>query len=106
VLLERFLEYYVTGFERVLRLAYAQGLRDAWFPSSVALDEKPSDMREYCAAKLSAEKLVASLLLELKDLKISCPRLPRVATDQTNSLFEAESKDAVSVFLTDLFRRL
>ena len=106
VLLERFLDYYVTGFERVLRLAYAYGLRDAWFPSSIALEDKPSDMREYCSAKLSAEKLVASLLFELKDLKISCPRLPRVATDQTNTLFEAENEDLVSVLLTNLFRKL
>ncbi|MBK9446921.1 MAG: SDR family NAD(P)-dependent oxidoreductase [Betaproteobacteria bacterium] len=101
-LLARFLSYYVSGFERVLRLACAQGLRNAWYPSSVALDEQPADMREYCAAKAAGEALVASLARELPDLRISCPRLPRTATDQTNSLVAFANADPVAVFLSSL----
>lgn len=101
-LLARFLSYYVSGFERVLRLAYALGLRNAWYPSSVALNEQPADMREYCAAKAAGEALVASLTRELPDLRVSCPRLPRTATDQTNGLVAFANADPVAVFLSSL----
>ncbi len=101
-LLERFRGYYVSGFERVLRIAYEYGLRYAWYPSSVALEENPGDMREYCIAKLEGEALIHSLAQELPDLAISCPRLPRTATDQTNGIVAFENADPVSVILAHL----
>jgi NAD(P)-dependent dehydrogenase (short-subunit alcohol dehydrogenase family) len=103
-LLERFHSYYVSGFERLLRLAYAAGLRNAWYPSSVVIDEQPGDMREYCLAKAAGEALVHSLIREFSDIRISCPRLPRVATDQTNGLVAFENADPVTVFLLSLPR--
>lgn len=103
-LLARFRGYYVSGFERVLHLAYAQGLRQAWYPSSVALDEQPADMREYCAAKAEGEALAASLMRELPGLDVACPRLPRTATDQTNGLVAFANADPVAIFLSSLPR--
>ena len=103
-LLARFRRYYVSGFERVLRLAHAQGLHYAWYPSSVALDEQPADMREYCVAKAEGEALVAALMRELPGLDADCPRLPRTATDQTNGLVAFANADPVAVFLSSLPR--
>ena len=103
-LLAHFTKFYVTGFDKLVRLGHAKQLRYAWYPSTVALDEKPADMREYCAAKLEGERLAASLMQELDNIVIACPRLPRTATDQTHSLFAYPSADPVNVFLSNLPR--
>lgn len=103
-LLSRFRAFYVTGFERLVKSAYPHGLRHVWYPSSVALDEQPGDMREYCVAKAEGEALAASLTQIYPDLKIACPRLPRTATDQTNCLIAAANADPLTVFLDSLSR--
>jgi len=85
--------YYVTGFARAVESFVPSGLAAAFYPSTVALNELPTDMAEYCAAKAAGEALCQLLVRRHRGLIIFCPRLPRLATDQTVSLLPAENQD-------------
>jgi len=99
-----FSEYYVTGFLRTVlsAAASATGLQKIFYPSSAAIDELPSDMGEYAAAKMAGEVLCDFLQKTTPGVAIHKPRLPRVATDQTASLLPVNNQDPVPVLLTHL----
>ena len=63
------------------------------YPSTVFLDELPTDMAEYCAAKAAGETLCQLLVRRHRGLRIDYPCLPRVATDQTASLLPVGNQD-------------
>ncbi len=94
-----FRNYYVEGFERIIRQAYSLGCRRAWQPSSVVLDEPRADMREYARAKIEQEQVANLLMNELPGLQIECPRLKRTLTDQTNGIVSSQSEDSIDAFL-------
>lgn len=89
--------YYVAGFAQLVGPLAAAGLADAFYPSTVALDELPTDMAEYCAAKAAGETLCQLLVRRHRGLRIDYPRLPRVATDQTASLLPVGNQDPLPV---------
>ena len=55
-------------------------------PSTVFLDELPDTLGEYCVAKAAAEVYSDWVVKNRPRLRIACPRLPRLATDQTASI--------------------
>lgn len=75
-------------------------LRGVFYPSSIFLDDQPIDMFEYIAAKCAGEALCDLLQKTNPAVHFMHPRLPRLATDQTNSLMPASSLDPISVLLT------
>jgi hypothetical protein len=77
-------------------------LQKIFYPSSVAVDELPSDMREYAAAKMAGEVLCDFLQKTTPGITIHKPRLPRLATDQTASLLPVSNQDPRSILLTHL----
>ncbi len=89
--------YYVSGFAQLVGPLAAAGLSAAFYPSTVALDELPIDMAEYCAAKAAGETLCQLLVRRHRGLCIDYPRLPRVATDQTASLLPVGNQDPLPV---------
>lgn len=99
-LLDQFSRYYVTAFARVMESLKDAGLCGAFYPSSVALDEPPPDMREYVAAKTAGEALCTDLERSRPRTPIFRPRLPRLATDQTMSLVQVHNQDPLPVMLT------
>lgn len=101
-LMARFCACYVDGFARMVEPLRAEGLEGAFYPSSVALDELPTDMAEYCAAKAAGEVLCRLLARRHAGLRIVHPRLPRLATDQTASLLPLRTADPLPLLL-DLF---
>lgn len=101
-LFQEFCDYYVIGFERVVEQLGPLGLRGIFYPSSVFIDELPSDMGEYVAAKMAGEALCAFMEKTHQDIAIHKPRLPRMATDQTASLLPLKNEDAVSILLEHL----
>lgn len=92
-LLATLISYYVTGFARSVESFVPSGLVAVFYPSTVALDELPTDMAEYCAAKAAGEALCQLLVRRHRGLNVFYPRLPRLATDQTVSLLPAENQD-------------
>ena len=102
-LLAKFMEFYVTGFEQVLRHAVtiAPKLTGAYYPSSVAIQELPLNMVEYSVAKAAGEQLCRLLEKELA-LSIHIGQLPRTDTDQTQSLLPVDNADPVEVMISQL----
>lgn len=101
-LFKRFCAYYVTGFEKIVSSLDTSGLKAVFYPSSVAVDELPLDMTEYIAAKQAGEAVCALLKKSRRGLVIRIARLPRLATDQTASVYPVENADPAQVMLTEL----
>lgn len=110
-LFQEFCDYYVSGFFNTFQAAkdLGDGLQGIFYPSTLAIDELPNDMAEYASAKSAGETLCALLRKRYKNMKFFSPRLPRTATDQTNSILPIGGKiDPTILMLENLrqFRRL
>jgi NADP-dependent 3-hydroxy acid dehydrogenase YdfG len=99
-LFDRFCQFYVSGFWRVAtQVLSLKSIKCIMYPSSSALDELPSHMLEYAAAKSAGEGVAAYIQKNFPGLKVMTPRLERLATEQTVSLFPEENKDPLPVLL-------
>jgi hypothetical protein len=98
----RYGNFYVNGFAAVFAGVRHEGLGAVYFPSSVFLDEMPVDMSEYIAAKSAGETLCATLAKTYPAIRFSCPRLPRIATDQSASLVPTSNKLVLPLVLAQL----
>ncbi len=105
-LFKRFCEFYVGGFARcVAALGTGQTTR-IFLPSSVMVDNPPSNLQEYSAAKLAAEMMGDILPNALPGVLVHAPRLPRMATDQTANVAAVQSADPGPLMLEELRRFL
>jgi len=97
---DEFVTFYVTGFYRLMQAALARRPRGmaAFYPSSVYVADRPENMAEYAMAKAAGEVLCQDERL-LKGARVVMSRLPRLATDQTASLAEAETIDTLDYML-------
>jgi NADP-dependent 3-hydroxy acid dehydrogenase YdfG len=96
-----FNDFYIRGFFDLVQTcsrASSRGLR-VFYPSSTALDERPATMTEYTMSKAAAEVLCADLTKFASGTHVIVRRLPRLPTDQTNSVVPAKTLDAVEVLL-------
>jgi acyl dehydratase/NADP-dependent 3-hydroxy acid dehydrogenase YdfG len=102
---ERFREFcsvYVDGFGDVCRFVRAHSRASTlavFYPSSVAVEEVPTDLAEYAKAKVEGEKLCAAIMGQVAGLKIVVGRLPRVLTDQTATIAQVENADPLTTML-------
>jgi hypothetical protein len=105
-ILERYLEHYVVGFARSLEWLRPRAAADlcVWYPSSVFVEDAPSGLAEYAVAKACGETLCAQLSARLRPAKVMFDRLPRLATDQTQSLTPLAMADGVAVLRSVLLR--
>ena len=99
---DRFCAYYVHGFANLVNQLAPLGLRRVLYPSSVSINEVAPNMGEYVVAKAAGELLCTFLEKTLRGITILCPRLPRLATDQTVSLRQINNADPVPVILNVL----
>ncbi len=100
---EQFSEFnrvYVDAFHQVCRfLMNANGSLSAFYPSSVAVSERPELMTEYAMSKAAGEILCADLAQHLPGFKVVAERLPRMLTDQTATITPVESAEPLGVML-------
>lgn len=101
-LFDKFCRFYVNGFVTALERFRETEKCAILYPSTVAIDELPVNMGEYVAAKTAGEALVSFLVKSDRSLSIHCPRLPRVATDQTVSLVPVKNGDPVEILLKEI----
>jgi NAD(P)-dependent dehydrogenase (short-subunit alcohol dehydrogenase family) len=96
-----FQSYYVDGFYNVARALARQTQKSVslFYPSSTALDEISKGMMEYAMAKAAGEVLSQFLNKHEKNLRVLSFRLPKLATDQTNSLLGSNGQTAREVML-------
>jgi len=98
--LQEFLAFYVDGFWKLVRGLHAlQPDISVFYPSSVAVIERPRGMTEYSMAKTAGEVLCADLTKALAPMKITVSRLPRLPTDQTAVITPVETADPVETML-------
>ncbi|TWT51710.1 short chain dehydrogenase [Thalassoglobus neptunius] len=101
-LFDKFCRFYVNGFVNALEQFREPEQCAVLYPSTVAIDELPVNMGEYVAAKTAGEALVSFLKKSDRTLSVHCPRLPRVATDQTVSLVPVKNGDPVEILLKEI----
>jgi acyl dehydratase/NADP-dependent 3-hydroxy acid dehydrogenase YdfG len=104
-LLLQLMRCYVTGFAEMVAALADGGLQGVFYPSSVALNELPTDMAEYCAAKAAGETLCQVLQKRYPAVRFVYERLPRLATDQTVSLMPVKNADPLSI-MRDIVLRM
>ena len=100
-LFREYLTYYVEGAGRVLDRVVPIATEDACFvwPSTIFVEDRPEQFREYVAAKVMGEIWCAEMERALPGLNFIRPRLPRLETDQTRSLQPVMTEDNLSVML-------
>ena len=98
----QFCDYYVSGFNKIMNILISTGLKRVFYPSTIAIDEKPPDMGEYVSAKLAGEMLCQYFEKNYGMIKIYRPRLPRMETDQTVSLFSVVNSNPIPIQLEHL----
>ena len=103
-LFQKFCDYYVAGFFNTFQIVQRVGqeLNGIFYPSTVFIDDLPSNMAEYVAAKSAGESICALLHKKSPSMNIFKPRLPKAATDQTASLLPTDKKDPALLMLEKL----
>lgn len=96
-----FAQFYVEGFYSAYLACRkrAPSMLRVFYPSSAAVEEPVKELAEYAAAKSAGEVLCSYLARTDCQLEILVRRLPRIETDQTNSLLAAPAADGLSVML-------
>ncbi|HEY6451283.1 MAG TPA: SDR family NAD(P)-dependent oxidoreductase [Steroidobacteraceae bacterium] len=97
--LDEFNAFYVTGFLGLVeacRKLRPAGV-SAFYPSTVYVESRPAEMTEYAMAKAAGEILCADMHKYLRGVRVIARRLPRLPTDQTNSLLPTGTADALEV---------
>jgi len=95
-----FLDVYVNGFWQLSQLLRArQPELSLFYPSSVAVSERPPGMTEYAMAKAAGEALCADMNLALAPSHVTVIRLPRLPTDQTASIIPVETASPLETML-------
>jgi hypothetical protein len=98
--LKDFLTVYVDGFWQLSQaLRTRQPRQSMFYPSSVAVAERPRGMTEYSMAKAAGEVLCAEMNVSLAPMHVTVSRLPRLLTDQTASINGTKSEDPVDILL-------
>jgi NADP-dependent 3-hydroxy acid dehydrogenase YdfG len=106
-----FYDFYVRGVTNVhneLRSISNQPF-EFFFASSVAVNDPPTNMGEYAAAKAAGEMLCHFLSKTDRNLKVRVERLPRLPTDQTVDIYgtfpDESTVDVVGTLLQILSNR-
>jgi hypothetical protein len=106
-----FLELYLFYVRKFYDLcAYLEAVAEkplqVFFPSSVAIEERPRDITEYAMAKAAAEVLVVDINKYFKLVCVSAARLPRLNTDQTATIYKNISTQSNVDVLLPIVRSL
>jgi hypothetical protein len=91
--------YYIKGFSCIFDYCNSPSLRGVFYPSTVFIDEVPTEMGEYISAKSAGEALCGFLQKINPGMRILYPRLPRLTTDQTLSLIPVVKQESFPVML-------
>jgi hypothetical protein len=95
-----FLAVYVDGFWNVSQVLRSRNpMLSLFYPSSVAVTDRPRGMTEYTMAKAAGEVLCAYMNVSLAPMRTIVKRLPRLPTDQTSSNTGAKAYSPLETML-------
>ena len=102
----KLLDTYVTGLARCAAWLVPRAQPDVliWYPSTIFLEQPDPNFAEYTAAKACGEALCAQLAEQLAPMRLIADRLPRLPTDQTQSLTPLVLSDGVATLRAALER--
>jgi acyl dehydratase len=98
---QEFTKFYVDGFIDLcqsLASMRPEGV-SVFYPSSVAIADRPADMTEYAMAKAAGEILCEDINRFMQGMRVIVSRLPRLPTDQTLSLIPVRCSDPLEIIL-------
>lgn len=100
-ILTDFITFYLQGFHDLcVQLLKREGRTlVAYYPSSVAVEERPAGMTEYAMVKAAGEQMCVDMSQYLPNLRILMTRLPRLRTDQTAGYVPEREQDPIDVML-------
>jgi MaoC like domain/short chain dehydrogenase len=106
-ILTAFTAFYLQGFHdlcmELMRpgKSYSSEGKDlfVYYPSSVAVEERPIGMTEYAMIKAAGEQMCHDMNQYVRGLHILTTRLPRLHTDQTASVVPEQTVDPITVLL-------
>lgn len=98
---QEFNDFYVKGFFELCESleASAKGDVSVFYPSSVAVVDRPAGMTEYAMAKAAGELLCEDITRYMKKVRVVVSRLPRLPTDQTLSVVPVKCSEPIDVIL-------
>jgi NAD(P)-dependent dehydrogenase (short-subunit alcohol dehydrogenase family) len=98
---KRFYRVYVDSFYEVCTsvLRSEKSHLSIFYPSSVAVADRPADMTEYAMAKAAGEILCADLARSSTGSRVIVERLPRMLTDQTATTMAIKTASPLEVML-------
>lgn len=106
-ILADFLAFYIQGFYDLC--VHLTAVRDpatpkleVYYPSSIAVEERPQGMTEYAMVKAAGEQMCLDMNAHLPGLHITTTRLPRLPTDQTTGVLPERGLDPLDVMLAIL----
>jgi hypothetical protein len=98
--LTEFLAVYVDGFWNLSQELRSRNTTiSLFYPSSVAVTDKPRGMMEYTMAKAAGELLCTYMNVSLAPMRVIVKRLPRLPTDQTSSNTGAKASSPLETML-------
>ncbi|MGP0092571.1 MAG: SDR family NAD(P)-dependent oxidoreductase [Xanthobacteraceae bacterium] len=101
-LFRTFSSVYIDGFYDVCHFVRSRcraPTLSVFYPSSIAVEKRPAGLTEYSMAKMAGELLCADMTEYVPGLRVLISRLPRVLTDQTNTVAQVENADPLTVLL-------
>lgn len=101
-LFQKFCDYYVTGFQRIIERLKLADVKGVFYPSSVFVEELPPGSAEYVAAKMAGETMCSFMEKLHKHIVFYKPRLPRMATDQAASIMPVNVAKPAPIMLEHL----
>lgn len=101
-----FQSYYVDAFRTLVTALAAWGPLAAFYPSTVFIDELPRDTADYAAAKSAGETICRHLEKYVPGVAILVERLPKLPTDQTQSVIKAAAAADPAATLLPMLRRM
>lgn len=94
--------YYVKGFKNLLKCFNGLILKRVFYPSTIFIEEKPLNLREYTMSKFYGELVCKNLNQSQSAFKIYYPRLPKMSTDQTAVIFGDNGNDPLPILLKEI----
>ena len=105
-LFTRYCDFYIAGLATLLQqvMQHGGGRRElqVFIPSSVFLEQSIKGFDEYVAAKAAAEAFAKCFEMNHRKCNVVAPRLPRLFTDQTSSIKNADEQQTLQVIIDQL----
>ena len=98
-ILNLYQEIYVDAFNFICQKLIAQNHQcSVFYPSTIFVDSPPPEFKSYVQAKMEGEKLCETLN-QCEILKVTSVRLPRLATDNNQSMLEMKFENATDLLI-------